>query len=118
MHKCKALVISCIDFRFISKIRDFLVKEGLKDNYDLITIPGAALSIEKAASSIITSLNLHDPDEIYIFDHEDCGAYGSDNSKETHEKNLRKANEILLQGNPDKKINIFLAGFKNIEPIK
>ena len=94
-HSCKALVISCIDFRFITNQRDYLNTSGLKDNYDLITVPGASLNIEKIEDSIDTSFKLHNPDEVYIFDHIDCGAYGKDNSEERHVKNLSLAKEEI-----------------------
>lgn len=40
-HQCKALVIHCMDFRFHSAIRDFLVSLGIKDQYDLVSLAGA-----------------------------------------------------------------------------
>ena len=116
-HKCKSLVISCIDFRFVTKIRDYLVRKGLKDNYDLITVPGASLGLKNIASSILVSLQLHDPSEIYIFDHEDCGAYVKSNSKKAHMQNLKDARRIILEGSPNKQVKIFIAGFNNIEEI-
>ncbi|MEX0621665.1 MAG: carbonic anhydrase [Candidatus Woykebacteria bacterium] len=116
-HKAKALVISCIDFRFVSKVRDFLVEKGLKNSYDLITVPGASLALDSIAANILTSLELHDPDEIHIFDHEECGAYGKSNSKKAHVGNLKRAQQILSQGSPGKKIKTYIAGFENIEEI-
>ena len=114
---CQALVITCIDFRFVTKVRDILVSRGLKDNYDLITVPGASLGINKIDEVIATSVRLHEPGEIYIFDHEDCGAYGENNAKETHLENLKKAKEDLLTNYPDKKVRIFLTGFDKTEGI-
>ena len=116
-HKCKALVISCIDFRFVSKVRDFLANKGLKEDYDLVTVPGASLGIEKVTDSISISLRLHEPENIYIFDHEDCGAYGEGNSLESHIKNLKNAKELLTQHYPDEKVRTYIAGFDKIEEI-
>jgi len=116
-HKCKALVISCIDFRFVSKVRDFLTSHELKEDYDLVTVPGASLGIEKVTDSISTSLLLHEPENIYIFDHEDCGAYGEDNSLDTHMRNLKKAEQLLTQKYADKKVLTYIAGFDKIEEI-
>ncbi len=116
-HKAKALAISCIDFRFLTVIRDFLLKEGLKDSYDLITSPGASLKLENIAESILISIRLHEPDAIYIFDHEDCGAYGDNNSRTIHSTNLNKAKKILLEGHPNKKVRTFIANRSNIEEL-
>jgi len=67
-HECKALVISCLDFRFITKLRDYLVDQDLKDNYDLITVPGASLNIDEVRETIGLSFKLHKHKEVYIFD--------------------------------------------------
>ena len=94
-HKRETLVISCIDLRFITKIRDLLVKNRLKGSYNLITIPGASLRLDSIASSILAPLQLHNPNQVYIFDHEDCGAYGKNNSKGLHVRNLKRAKKLF-----------------------
>ena len=98
-------------------IRDLLVGSGLKDNYDLIATPGASLGLEKIADSISTSIRLHEPENIYIFDHEDCGAYGEDNPREAHMRNLKKAKELLIQNYHNKKVLTYISGFDKIEEI-
>jgi carbonic anhydrase len=113
--ECEVLVVSCIDFRFITKVRDFLISLNLTDKYDLITIPGASLNINNIAASINTSIKLHNPTQIHVFDHEDCGAYGEDNSRENHTENLRKAKKILSNQCPGKLVKTYIAGFNQIE---
>ncbi|MFA6098234.1 MAG: carbonic anhydrase [Patescibacteria group bacterium] len=83
-HHCQALVLHCIDFRFHTAIRDFLVSLGLKNNYDLVSLAGAAkgLADKDAASTqlilkqIEISEKLHGISEVYLMHHLDCGAYG------------------------------------------
>ncbi|OGY27133.1 MAG: hypothetical protein A2Z11_03190 [Candidatus Woykebacteria bacterium RBG_16_43_9] len=116
-HKCTALAISCIDYRFVGKVRQYLIDQGLKDNYDLITVPGASLKLADVADSISTSMRLHDPDEVYIFDHEDCGAYGVNNSKSEHIKNLNHAKERILKNNPEKLVSTYFTDFNFVEEI-
>jgi carbonic anhydrase len=116
-HMCQALVISCIDFRFITKVRDFLINQGLEDKYDLITVPGASLGLKNIAAAILTSIRLHDPDQILIFDHEDCGAYGNNNSKKAHSENLKRARKILLEGRLNKKVKTYITGVKTTQEI-
>ena len=116
-HQCKALVISCIDFRFVTKIRDYLEDQDLIDNYDLITVPGASLNLNKVSESIATSIKLHGPAKIYIFDHEDCGAYEEDNSREAHTENLIKAKELLNNQYPGKSVKTYVVGFNEIEEV-
>jgi len=83
-HSCKALIFHCMDFRFHSAIRDWLVSLGLKDQYDLVSLAGATKGlVEKNAASteiilkqIDISQRLHGISEVYIMHHLDCGAYG------------------------------------------
>lgn len=112
--ECKALVISCIDYRFVTKVRNYLSNQNLKESYDLITTPGASLNIDKVSDHIGISFRLHKPKEVYIIDHEDCGAYGADNSKERHELNLKKARQALEKSHPEAKVHTSIAYFKKI----
>src|SRR5574340_638511 len=63
---CDILVISCIDFRFVSFIRNFLTDNlKIKDDYDHIAVPGSVINIIKPETQKITldeidiSLHLH-----------------------------------------------------------
>jgi carbonic anhydrase len=116
-HHCRALAISCIDFRFVSKVRKYLVDQGLEGNYDLVSLPGASLAIDEAMKAVEISNRLHQPSEVYLFDHEDCGAYGEDNSKERHISNLKKARDEILTLNPNLTVKLMLVGFERIEGI-
>ena len=116
-HKCKATAITCIDFRFVTKISSFLDGKGLNNNYDLITVPGASSNLDKIMESVDTSIKLHEPDEIYAFDHEDCGAYGKNNSRENHTSNLVRAKKILSAIYPRMKIKTYMAHFDFVEEV-
>lgn len=116
-QNCKALVISCIDFRFVSNRRDFLTNVGIKDNYDLITTPGASLNIGKIKDSIEISFKLHKPYEVYLFDHLDCGAYGKDNSEERHLKNLKSAKEEIQLMNSKADVKTFIVEFNGVKEV-
>ena len=117
-HSCRALVVTCIDFRFVSTVRDYLTNKGLRDNYDLITFPGASLNINSIEENIDLSFKLHSPSEIYIFDHEDCGAYGTDNSQKRHQQNLKAAKQTINSKRSTVEVKIFMATHKEIKEIK
>jgi carbonic anhydrase len=87
MHKAKALVIACIDFRFHTKLHYFLSKEHLWGKCDLISVAGASRDLIKPVlpedgeylwKQLEISLKLHDPHEIILVDHQDCGGYAQD----------------------------------------
>ncbi|MEX0616671.1 MAG: carbonic anhydrase [Candidatus Woykebacteria bacterium] len=114
-QNCEALAITCIDFRFISQVRDYLTQdEKLEGKYDLVTVPGSSLNFDKIEGSIDISFKLHQPEAVYIFDHEDCGAYGPDNSLERHRENLQKAKDTIRERYPDVFVETFMATFSGV----
>ena len=116
-NKCKALVISCIDYRFVSPRRDYLVNLSIKDQYDLLTTPGASINIQKIKEGIETSLRVHNPTEVHIFDHDDCAVYGENNSEERHVQNLTKAKEMIDKMLNNLKIYTYIIKFDKVKQI-
>jgi carbonic anhydrase len=127
MHRCDALVIHCIDFRFHEATRDFVWQTlGLK-SYDLLTIPGAAKHLTVAGSAdrrrglledIGISLELHKPTAIIVINHADCGAYGgvaaftsTDAETVVHHAALREAAALLHEQFPNVSIQVAYARF-------
>ncbi len=114
MHKCKALIISCIDFRFQSKIIEYAMGKGLEDNYDLVTVAGAVKSIEEDSflmEQIDISYKLHGIEEVHILSHEDCGAYGGSQSFSSKEEEYNtyalaqeQAEQLILSKYPELKV--------------
>ena len=87
MHKAKALVITCMDFRFQNAIRGYLKKNGILGDCDRIVIAGGSRDfvcpVKPQFSSYVwtqleLSLKLHDPKEVIVIDHQDCGGYAQD----------------------------------------
>jgi len=117
-HNSKALVISCIDFRFQSQVRKFLIDRGLEDNYDLVCTAGSIKSVDDhLVKQIKISSDLHHIEEIILINHQDCGAYGlevtGNEEMEIHKKDLIKAKNIISQDFPSiTRDNISLYYFK------
>jgi hypothetical protein len=81
---CKALVITCSDFRFKSIERQFLEGAGLVDDYDLIARPGAIRSLvsprtaaarESMEDEIRLLWKLHGFTRVLAVNHLSCRAY-------------------------------------------
>lgn len=124
-HHCDALVIHCIDFRFHEAVRDFLRNELNIKSYDLLTIPGAAKHLTAAGSAtrgeglledIGISIRLHEPKEIILINHADCGAYGgraafADTAAEetAHRQALEEAATSLTKQLPNISIKTYFA---------
>jgi carbonic anhydrase len=84
MHTIKACVITCIDFRFQKSIKDYLDREGLLGEVDIISVAGAAHDIaiplnkesqDYLMGQIGASISLHHPEKVILIDHQDCGMY-------------------------------------------
>lgn len=87
MHKARACIITCIDHRFHDRIVAFLKEKGYHGCSDKIIIAGGSrdfiVPVEESDGKYVwkqlgLSIKLHDPDEIVIMDHQDCGGYAQD----------------------------------------
>ena len=115
MHKAKILVIQCIDLRFQKIIDDDVTKNVEYGQFDRIAWPGASKDFENVKTAAEISIKLHNPDEIIIYEHEDCGAYGEDNTIEIHRKNAQKLANSLKEIKPDLQVHLKIASQTNIQ---
>ncbi|WP_258360177.1 carbonic anhydrase [Moorella sulfitireducens] len=77
MANCQACVLTCMDFRIQAAVADWLRQKGLTGNYDYLSLPGASRNFlsEGKIKLVELSYQLHQIKEVYLFHHEDCGAY-------------------------------------------
>jgi len=127
-HRAKALVLSCIDFRFIEAEQQFLQLQQLDHAYDWVALAGASLALtgfphaaeaETFWDQLALSKTLHQIEKVVIVDHQDCGAYGSkfsaeihDNlelEKELHTHYLSQAYVAIKQRYPDLNVELYFA---------
>jgi hypothetical protein len=113
---CDQLCLSCIDFRFVDNVTYYQNIKGNINNYDKIIAPGASLGyngipgyevyVDSINATIPLSYDLHKIDEVAIFDHLDCGAFGlvytpeqlaGDGEFNLHVENLNKAAKTILE---------------------
>lgn len=129
MHKAKALVIHCIDFRFVRAIKEWLETQGLMGAADEVSLAGAVQNIvspkneadrELVLRQIDIAKRLHFIDEVILINHTDCGAYGGRNvftsgieEDQKHELDLREARSIVLAKFPELKVKLVLAKIDN-----
>ncbi|MBI2121413.1 MAG: hypothetical protein HYU05_01810 [Candidatus Wildermuthbacteria bacterium] len=117
-HTCKAVVVHCIDFRFCRALNDFF-EEKHPEGYDNVVIAGGVKDIvEKddqsfALGQLKLSMRLHQPKEIVLVQHEDCGAYGGsaalgEDELEHQKTQLASASAILKKEFPDAVLKTYL----------
>ena len=117
VHKTKALAISCIDFRFQKIINQDLTDREFDGQFDRIALPGASKEHDFVIKACDVSIRLHDPDQVLIYEHQDCGAYDQDDSEENHRKNAQKLADSLKMIKPAIKVTTLLATFDGIKEL-
>lgn len=83
--RCQAVVVGCIDFRFVEPQLNFLGSRGLAGDFDLISWPGGAVALGTAdrvalLDAVALACDLHQPSELVLIVHHDCGRLGGSTS--------------------------------------
>ena len=81
LPRCQAVVLACIDFRFIEPLRSFLEAQGLTDDYDLVCWPGGALALTTAdrpalLDAVALACDSDRPSQLILVVHHDCDRVG------------------------------------------
>ena len=110
----RAIVLTCMDYRFVGSIAEKLNALGYECDYDLFVAAGGSLmysddrgiNVELASSfgawqksfedHVGLAVNLHNVSEIVVVDHEDCGAYNAYYGEKTDEE-LEDLNESNMK---------------------
>ena len=113
MNKYKAMVLSCIDPRFQSKVFNYLKRRKLGGKYSSFTIAGAAVGVTHSSfkkwhktfiENLSTSIRLHKINKLIVINHKDCGAsklvngpkqFNEINENKIHEESFKKLKKIL-----------------------
>ena len=123
MKKYEAMVLSCMDPRFQTKVSKYLKSKKLTGKYSSFTIAGAAIGVthkkfRKWHSTFIdnlsTSIKLHKINKLIVINHRDCGAakiingkkkFNSTIENKIHKKSFEKIKKILIKKFPNLKVN-------------
>ncbi|MGQ9836436.1 MAG: carbonic anhydrase [Cyanobacteriota bacterium] len=83
-HRAQALVLTCMNFRFVSWIPAFLARQDLDCAYDWVALAGGSLALmgfphpaeaEAFWDQLELCKQLHGIGKVIVIDHQDCGAY-------------------------------------------
>lgn len=118
-HQAHSLLITCMDFRFVERIHEFFQKDQRLDGlYDHLSLAGSAKSLvwptcasdkEFVLHHIELAQKLHHIVEVILVNHQNCGAYGDQDSQVQHETDLRKARQVIQEKFPELKVRLFYA---------
>ena len=101
------MVLSCIDPRFKTKVKNYLKRRKFGGKYSAFTIAGAIVGITASKfkkwhstfwENLYTSIKIHRIEKLKVINHKDCGAAKIVNGKkEFSPQNEIKFMKILLK---------------------
>ncbi|MDD2786213.1 MAG: hypothetical protein PHS79_05010 [Patescibacteria group bacterium] len=114
-----------MDFRFGSKMKEFMAEKGLMNDADMVAFAGSAKNLVNpetqafALRQIEISKTLHEMKVVHLMNHTDCGGYGgkaafADEAAEYDELtgDLKEAKNVVLAKWPDLEVKLWLAHIK------
>ena len=123
VHEAKAIVYSCMDFRLLDDIVNFMDSKGFNNNYDQFILAGASLAFvldkykiwrQVGEEHLDLAINLHKIKEIICIEHEQCGAYKMcypdlkpENEKQQHIENALIFEQKLGGSHPHLKMHAY-----------
>ena len=123
MQKYEAMVLSCIDPRFQSKVYKYLKDKKLNGKYSAFTIAGAAVGVTHKKfkkwhstfwENLETSIKLHKIKKLIVINHKDCGAakiankekkFNTKIESKIHKESFRIIKKTLKKKYPSLKVN-------------
>lgn len=113
-HTCRALIISCMDFRLHHALHNWADQRYGETGYDLVHLAGGAGALLRDDSQALVlkqvelSHRLHEIAEVVLVNHWDCGAYGGsqafghdeENERDTYCYDLEEASNLVRQRFP------------------
>lgn len=106
-HHCKAVVVTCIDFRFQPYINEWLKKNFQPGEFDRISLAGGIKNLVAIIEQIGISHRLHHIEQGILINHENCGAYGEAGTPAKHAEDLRNARATIQQQFPNVKVDTY-----------
>ena len=122
--KASVFVLSCIDPRYTNDLAWFLThNQELHADYDLVCLAGASLGVLQHSypgweamffDHVQLALDLHGIEEIWCFDHLDCGMYKAtlklekDDDKKIHIQKMEELRKVVRSKFPKLKFRKFI----------
>ena len=106
-HTCNAIVVTCIDFRLQKYLKSWTNNRLKNETYDYVGFAGGVKDLETAMKQIDISVSLHHINHVFLINHEDCGAYGKDGTKEKHIEDLHQAEKKIKETHPNLELDLY-----------
>ena len=131
MKKYEAMVLSCIDPRFQTKVYKYLKNKKLIGKYSSFTIAGAGIGVTHKKfkkwhttfwDNLNTSIKLHKINKLIVINHKDCAAAKIANGKKKfnslvenkiHKKSFEAINKVINTKYPKLKVKFKTLSLKD-----
>ena len=131
MKKYEAMVLSCIDPRFQTKVYKYLKNKKLIGKYSSFTIAGAGIGVTHNKfkkwhttfwDNLNTSIKLHKINKLIVINHKDCAAAKIANGKKKfnslienkiHKKSFEAINKVINTKYPKLKVKFKTLSLKD-----
>ena len=131
MKKYEAMVLSCIDPRFQTKVYKYLKNKKLIGKYSSFTIAGAGIGVTHNKfkkwhttfwDNLNTSIKLHKINKLIVINHKDCAAAKIANGKKKfnslienkiHKKSFKAINKVINTKYPKLKVKFKTLSLKD-----
>lgn len=107
LHTCKAIIVTCIDFRFQEYINNWILNNFQPKTFDRVAIAGGVFDFDYVMKQIEASYRLHHIKKVILINHEDCGAYGGTGTPGKHTEDLRNAAAKIKQQFPNLEVETY-----------
>ena len=129
--KYKAMVLSCMDPRFQTKVSNYLKRRKLNNKYSAFTIAGAAVGVTASKfkkwhttfwENLNTSIKIHRIEKLIVINHKDCGAAKIVNGKKKfnsvvenriHKESFKKIKKVINKKFPNLKVGFKILSLKD-----
>jgi len=105
-----------MDWRLGKPMKEYQEREGILGICDEPGAAGGVQDMDFALRQLAISVKLHNPNEVILVNHTDCGAYGgseafgsAEEEYKFHVKELKKARGAVLVKYPSLKVRMLLA---------
>ena len=86
--QCDVLVVHCMDYRLQARLNKWVGSRYGEDNYDRISLAGGVHDYEAVLKYVQLAVKVHSIKRVVLINHEDCRAYGREDTLQRHKDDL------------------------------
>lgn len=106
-HDCETIVVTCIDYRLQEAINKWLYDHFQPKTFDRVALAGGVKNLDPIMGQVEIAHRLHHINKVVLINHEDCGAYGAENTSGKHAADLNAAKDKIKELYPTLEVEAY-----------